>query len=80
MQSMGHLKTDAIDDRMLLLGHIFAVEAFMNRWNEEARLSHRAEVRDSFRRTSHRVNRWCLAAIALADKMQFLEPQPEMTR
>ncbi len=80
LESLGQLETDAIDDRMILVGHIFAVEAFMNRWNEGARHSHRAEVRDAFVRNWHRANRWHLAAIAMAEKMQFIEPQPEITR
>lgn len=29
----------------------------MNRWNQGARLSHRAEVRDAFIRNYHRANR-----------------------
>lgn len=57
---------------------MFAVEAFMNRWNQGARLSHRADVRDAFIRNYHRANRWHLAAIAMAEKMQFIEPQPEI--
>ncbi len=76
--SLGHLDTDAIDDRMLLVGHMFSVEAFMNRWNEGARHSHRAEVRDAFLRNYHRANRWHLAALAMAEKMQFIEPQPQI--
>jgi hypothetical protein len=31
VDSLGPLETDAIDDRMLLIGHIFAVEGFMHR-------------------------------------------------
>jgi hypothetical protein len=42
---------------MVLVGHIFSVEAFMNRWNRGATLSHRAEVRDAFLRNYHRANR-----------------------
>jgi hypothetical protein len=80
VESLGHWETDAIDDRMLLVGHIFSVEAFMNRWNEGARLSHRAEVRDAFPRNYHRANRWHLASIAMAEKMQFLESLPEIRR
>lgn len=80
VESLRHLETDAIDDRMLLLGHIFSVEPFMNRWNEGARLSHRAEVRDAFLHNYHRANRWHLASIAMAEKMQFLEPQPHISR
>ncbi len=79
-ESLGSIDTDAIDDRMILVGHIFSVEAFMNRWNEGARHSHRAEVRDAFVRNWHRANRWHLASIAMAEKMQFIEPQPEITR
>ncbi len=79
IESLGQIETDAIDDRMLLVGHMFSVEAFMNRWNEGARHSHRAEVRDAFVRNWHRANRWHLAAIAMAEKMQFIEPQPEIT-
>jgi hypothetical protein len=77
---LGQIETDAIDDRMILLGHKFSTEAFMNRWNEGARLSHRADVRDAFLRNYHRANRWHLAAVAMAEQMQFLEPQPEITR
>ncbi len=72
------LQTDVIDDRMLLVGHIFSVEAFMNRWNKGATSSHRADVRDAFVRNYHRANRWHLAAIAMAEKMQFIEPQPQI--
>lgn len=79
VQELGSLETDAIDDKMIVLGHIFAVEAFMNRWNEGARHSHRAEIRDAFLRNYHRANRWHLALIAMAEQMQFLEPQPEIT-
>ncbi len=77
---LGQLETDAIDDKMIVLDHIFSVEAFMNRWNEGARHSHRAEVRDAFLRNYHRANRWHLASITMAEKMQFLEPQPQITR
>lgn len=77
--SLGTLETDAIDDRMILVGHVFAVEAFMERWNRVASLSHRAEVRDAFFRNYHRANRWHLAAIAMAEKMQFIQPQPEIS-
>lgn len=79
VESLGQLESDAIDDKMLVLGHIFAIEAFMNRWNEGARLSHRAEVRDAFVRNWHRANRWHLAAIAMAQQMQFIEPEPQIT-
>ncbi len=79
VQELGQLETDAIDDKMIVLGHVFAVEAFMNRWNEGARHGHRAEVRDAFLRNWHRANRWHLAAIAVAEQMQFIEPQPEIT-
>lgn len=79
LDQLAQLDTAVIDDRMLLVGHIFTVEAFMNRWNEGIRLSHRAEVRDAFIRNYHRANRWHLAAIAMAEKMQFIEPQPEIT-
>ena len=78
LEDLGKLKTDAIDDRMLLVGHIFAVEGFMNRWNHGAAMSQRAEVRDAFVRNYHRANRWHLASIAMAEKMQFVEPQPEI--
>lgn len=78
-ETLGKLETDAIDDRMILVGHIFTVEGFMHRWNQGAVLSHRAEVRDAFLRNYHRTNRWHLAAIAMAQKMQFIEPQPEIT-
>ena len=72
-ESLGRLDTDAIDDRMIMVGHVFSVEAFMNRWNHGAVLSHRADVRDAFLRNYHRANRWHLAAIVMAEKMQFLE-------
>jgi hypothetical protein len=78
-ESLGKLETDAIDDRMILVGHIFSVEAFMHRWNRSAVMSHRAEVRDAFLRNYHRANRWHLASIAMAEKMQFIEPQPQIT-
>ncbi len=78
VDELGELETDAIDDRMILVGHIFSVEAFMNRWNEGARGSHRADVRDALIRNYHRANRWHLAAIAMAEKMQFIEPEPEI--
>jgi hypothetical protein len=80
VEELGQLETDAIDDRMIMLGHIFSVEAFMNRWNMGARHSHRADVRDAFLRNYHRANRWHLAAIAMAEQMQFIEPQPEITK
>ncbi len=79
MGTLGKLETDAIDDRMLLVGHTYSVEAFMHRWNQGTILSHRAEVRDAFLRNYHRANRWHLAAIAMAEKMQFIEPQPQIT-
>ncbi len=74
--------TTAEDDQQpqIVVGHIFSVEALMNRWNGGARHSHRAEVRDAFVRNWHRANRWHLAAIATAEKMQLIEPQPEITR
>lgn len=78
LESLGKLETDVIDDRMILVGHIFAVEAFMERWNRGASMSHRAEVRDAFIRNYHRANRWHLATIAMAEKMQFIQPQPEI--
>jgi hypothetical protein len=78
LDELPQLDTGAIDDRMILVGHIFSVEAFMNRWNRGATMSHRAEVRDAFLRNYHRANRWHLAAIAMAEKMQFLEPQPQI--
>ncbi|MBA9079082.1 hypothetical protein [Rufibacter quisquiliarum] len=78
IDSLGSVTTDVIDDRMILIGHIFAVEGFMNRWNQGAVLSHRSEVRDAFIRNYHRANRWHLAAIVMAGKMQFIEPQPEI--
>lgn len=78
-EALGKLKTEAISDRMILVGHIFSVEAFMHRWNHGATLSHRAEVRDAFLRNYHRANRWHLAAIAMAERMQFIEPQPQIT-
>jgi hypothetical protein len=80
VEELGNLETDAIDDRMILVGHIFSVEAFMNRWNRGATLSHRADVRDAFIRNYHRANRWHLAAIVMAEKMQFIEAQPEITK
>jgi hypothetical protein len=78
IDSLGKLETDAIDDRMILVGHIFSVEAFMERWNRGASMSRRAEVRDAFIRNYHRANRWHLASIAMAEKMQFIQPQPEI--
>jgi hypothetical protein len=80
VDALGRLETDVIDDRMIVVGHIFAVEAFMNRWHQGAALSHRAEVRDAFLRNYHRANRWHLAPIAMAEQMQFIEPQPEIKR
>lgn len=79
LETLGKLETDVIDDRMILVGHIFNVEAFMHRWNQGAIMSHRAEVRDAFIRNYHRANRWHLAATAMAEKMQFIEPQPQIT-
>jgi hypothetical protein len=79
VDELGKIDTDAIDDRMIMVGHIFSVEGFMNRWNMGARHSHRAEVRDAFLRNYHRANRWHLAAIAMAEQMQLIEPQPEIT-
>jgi hypothetical protein len=60
------LATEVISDRMIMVGHIFAVEAFMHRWNRGAAMSHRADVRDAFLRNYHRANRWHLAAITMA--------------
>lgn len=77
-EELGAIESDAIDDKMLLVGHIFAVEGFMHRWNQGAAMSHRADVRDAFVRNWHRANRWHLASIAMAEKMQFIEPQPEI--
>lgn len=77
---LGRIDTDAVDDQMILLGHKFSTESFMNRWNEGARLSQRAEVREAFFRNYNRAERWHLAAIAMAEAMQFMEPQPEITR
>lgn len=79
LASLGSIETDAIDDRQMLIGHIFNVEAFMNRWNQGAALSHRSDVRDAFIRNYHRANRWHLAAIVMAEKMQFIEAQPQIT-
>lgn len=76
LDELGTVDTDAIDDRSLLIGHIFNVEAFMNRWNQGAALSHRADIRDAFIRNYHRANRWHLAAIKMAEKMQFIEAMP----
>nr|WP_015061139.1 hypothetical protein [Pseudomonas sp. K-62]BAM13975.1 hypothetical protein [Pseudomonas sp. K-62] len=78
IEQLGELNTDAINDKMVLIGHIFAVEGFMNRWNQGAELSHRADVRDAFVRNWHRANRWHLAALAMAEQMKFLEPQPSV--
>lgn len=77
-EQLGKLETTVINDRMILVGHIFTVEAFMNRWNQGAALSHRADVRDAFIRNYHRANRWHLAAVAMALKMQFIEPEPQI--
>ncbi len=33
IDELGSIETGAIDDRMLMTGHIFSVEGFMNRWN-----------------------------------------------
>lgn len=57
-EQLGKLQSDVINDRMILVGHVFAVEAFMNRWNQGAALSHRADVRNAFIRNYHRTNRW----------------------
>ncbi len=78
LEQLGQLRTDAIDDRMILVGHIFAVEGFMNRWNQGSALSHKADVRDAFVRNWHRANRWHLAALAMAEQMRLLEPQPSV--
>lgn len=78
VDELPQLETDCIDDRMLMQGHIFAIEAFMNRWNEGARLSHRADLRDAFLRNYNRANRWHLAAIQMAEKMQLVQPEPEV--
>ncbi len=48
----------------------------MNRWNQGSALSHKADVRDAFVRNWHRANRWHLAALAMAEQMRLLEPQP----
>lgn len=77
-EQLGKLETDVINDRMILVGHVFTVEAFMHRWNQGAAMSHRAEVRDAFVRNYHRANRWHLAASAMALKMQFIQPEPEI--
>lgn len=79
-EQLGRLETDVIDDCMIMVGPIYQVEAFMNRWNQGATLSHRADVRDAFLRNYHRANRWHLAAIAMAEKMQFIEPEPQITQ
>lgn len=78
LDDLGSIETDVIDDKMIMTGHIFQVEAFMHRWNQGAVMSHRADVRDAFIRNYHRANRWHLASIAMAEKMQFIEPQPEI--
>ncbi len=78
LEQLGQLRTDAIDDRMILVGHIFAVEGFMNRWNQGSALNHKADVRDAFVRNWHRANRWHLAALAMAEQMRLLEPQPSV--
>lgn len=77
LDELGSIQTDAIDDKMIMTGHIFQVESFMHRWNQGAVMSHRADVRDAFIRNYHS-NRWHLASIAMAEKMQFIEPQPEI--
>lgn len=78
IDELGSVETGIIDDRMILTAHIFSVEGFMNRWNHSAAMSHEAEVRDAFIRNYHRANRWHLAAIQMAEKMQFIEPFPEI--
>jgi hypothetical protein len=76
---LARLDADVIDDRMLLVAHMFSVEVFMNRWIEGARLSPRADVRDAFLRNYHRANRWHHAAQAMAERMGFVEPQPQIS-
>lgn len=78
IDELGSLETGAIDDRMLMTGHIFSVEGFMNRWNHSAAMSHKADVRDAFIRNYHRANRWHLTAIKMAEKMQFIEAMPDI--
>lgn len=79
LDALGKIDTNAIDDRMILVGHIYNVEAFMNRWNQGAIMSHQADIRDAFIRNYHRANRWHLAAIVMAEQMQFIQPQPKIT-
>lgn len=50
----------------------------MNRWNQGAALSDRADVRDAFLRNWHRANRWHLASIAMAQEMKFIQPRPQV--
>jgi hypothetical protein len=38
------------------------------------------DVRDAFLRKCHRANRWHLATVAMAERMQFLEGQPLIRR
>jgi hypothetical protein len=40
--------------------------------------SHGADVRDAYLR-NHRANRRHPAAVAMAENMQFIEPQPEIS-
>ena len=78
LDELPHLHTDEIDDTMILIGHIFVVEGFMNLWNKLATMTHDADLRDAFIRNYHRANRWHLATMAMAEKMQFLEGYPEI--
>ncbi len=78
LDELGQIDTDAIDDKMILIGHIFTVEGFMNLWNKLGTMTYDADLRDAFMRNYHRANRWHLATAAMAKKMQFLEEYPEI--
>lgn len=78
LDELPHLHTDAIDDKMILIGHIFVVEGFMNLWNKLGTMTHDADLRDAFVRNWHRANRWHLATMAMAEKMEFLQPFPDV--
>lgn len=78
LDELPQIDTAAIDDQMILIGHIFTVEGFMNLWNKLGTMTHDADLRDAFLRNYHRANRWHLATLAIAKKMQFLEEYPEI--
>jgi hypothetical protein len=78
VEELGNVKTEAINDRQILIGFKFSTIAFMNLWNMGATHSYRADVRDAFLRNYHRANRWDLAFYAIAEQMGFIEPQPRI--